>query len=200
MPGPISETARPLAAAVLMAAGRRPKNWTAPYLRFVTGLGLAEGHLRYGAARRFPDPMIGVGYHRRELNTAIPAHPTTTRRTTVRIPGGATAHRLLSEVTQSRLLPRRLQMSLLGRAGLENADQVIIVGGARIVAPADLRIGPGSIINEEVFIDRGPVTLGRNVYIGPRAVIITAHHSIGGPELRAGDGAPAPVTLSLIHI
>lgn len=113
----------------------------------------------------------------------------------MRMPGGATAHRLLSEVMQSRLLSRRLRMSLLGRAGLENADQVIIVGGARIVAPADLRIGPGSIINEEVFIDRGPVTLGRNVYIGPRAVIITAHHSIGGPEQRAGDGAPAPVTV-----
>lgn len=195
MPGPIGEMTRPLATATLMAAGRRPKDWSGPYLRFVTGVGLAEGHLRYGAARRFPDPMIGVGYHRRELNLPTPALLTTSRGTTMRMPGGATAHRLLSEVMQSRLLSRRLRMSLLGRAGLENADQVIIVGGARIVAPADLRIGPGSIINEEVFIDRGPVTLGRNVYIGPRAVIITAHHSIGGPEQRAGDGAPAPVTV-----
>lgn len=113
----------------------------------------------------------------------------------MKIPGGATAHRVAQELAQSRLLPQAMRMKMLGRLGLRGADDVIIIGGARVVDPRDLVIGAGSILNDAVYIDRGPVTLGRNVYIGPRAVIITAKHALGSPELRAGDGAPAPVTV-----
>lgn len=84
-------------------------------------------------------------------------------------------------------------MRLLGRLGLRGAEAVFIAGGARIVEPTDLILGPGCFINQEAFIDRGPVTLGRNVYIGPRAVLITAKHGVGGPDQRAGDGGPAPI-------
>jgi len=84
-------------------------------------------------------------------------------------------------------------MRAFGLLGLQGAQEVRIVGGARLVEPRDLRIGAGSFINDSVFIDRGPVTLGRNVYVGPRAVIITAEHPVGGPELRAAEGAPVPV-------
>ncbi|MFP3472904.1 sugar O-acetyltransferase, partial [Micrococcus sp. SIMBA_144] len=56
-------------------------------------------------------------------------------------------------------------------------------------------MGAGSFINDSAFIDRGPVVLGKNVYIGPRAVLITARHSVGSADPRAGQGAPAAVTV-----
>jgi acetyltransferase-like isoleucine patch superfamily enzyme len=54
-------------------------------------------------------------------------------------------------------------------------------------------IGEGSFLNRDVFVDGVGVRLGRNVYVGPRAMIVTAKHSIGGRALRAAPGAPEEV-------
>lgn len=67
MPHPVREIVNPIIAAGLMALGRREREWGGPYLRLSAGLGLAEGRLRYGAAKRMPPPQIGLGYARAPL-------------------------------------------------------------------------------------------------------------------------------------
>jgi acetyltransferase-like isoleucine patch superfamily enzyme len=56
-------------------------------------------------------------------------------------------------------------------------------------------MGVGTFINREVFLDGVGVSLGRNVYLAPRAMIVTAAHPIGGPELRAAPGAAQAVRI-----
>ncbi|MCK1799884.1 glycosyltransferase [Micrococcus sp. XM4230B] len=194
MPHPLRELTAPVYAAAMMAAGRRRKEWGGPYLRLVTGIGLAEGRLRYGLLGRSTQPQIGVGYGPSDTETATTPQAREGTKG-MSIPGGASARRLLLETAQSRLLPHHMRMKLLGRLGLRGADDVRVVGGAHLVEPRDLVMGAGSFINDSAFIDRGPVVLGKNVYIGPRAVLITARHSVGSADQRAGQGAPAAVTV-----
>ncbi|MBF0744105.1 acyltransferase [Micrococcus yunnanensis] len=113
----------------------------------------------------------------------------------MKIPGGATARRLALAAARSEVLPNRHRPAVLSRLGLVGAEHAKFSAGVRILDPGALTIGEGVFLNREVYIDNGPVTLGRNVYMGPRAMIITAKHSLGGPELRAGDGGPEPVVI-----
>lgn len=113
----------------------------------------------------------------------------------MKVPGGATARRAALLFSRSELVPNRLRPALLDRFGLRAPQEVWISANVRILDPTLLTLGEGVYLNREVYIDNGPVTLGRNVYVGPRAMIITAKHSLGGPELRAGDGGPEPVVI-----
>ncbi|MCV7679015.1 MULTISPECIES: acyltransferase [Micrococcus] len=113
----------------------------------------------------------------------------------MKVPGGATARRAALLFSRSELVPNRLRPARLDRFGLRAPQGVWISANVRILDPTLLTLGEGVYLNREVYIDNGPVTLGRNVYVGPRAMIITAKHSLGGPELRAGDGGPEPVVI-----
>lgn len=113
----------------------------------------------------------------------------------MRLTGGATARRLLLMMSRSELIPNRVRPALLAHLGLEGARHALFSAEVRVLDPARLTVGEGAFLNREVYIDNGPVTLGRNVYMGPRSMIITAKHSLGGPELRAGDGGPEPVVV-----
>lgn len=111
----------------------------------------------------------------------------------MRVPGGATARRLAARAVRSSMVPNRHRHGLYRRLGLRSAEDAWFSSGVRILDPRATVMGAGCFLNEEVFIDRGGVTLGANVYMGPRAMVITADHAIGSPELRAGPGAPRPV-------
>lgn len=113
----------------------------------------------------------------------------------MKIPGGATVRRLAHVAARSDLVPNRHRPALLGRLGLRGADRALFSADVQILDPTALTVGEGAFLNREVYIDNGPVTLGRNVYMGPRSMIITAKHSLGGPELRAGEGGPEPVVV-----
>ncbi|MGJ5609147.1 DapH/DapD/GlmU-related protein [Micrococcus sp. GbtcB5] len=113
----------------------------------------------------------------------------------MKIPGGATARRLLLVASRSEVLPNRLRPALLARLGLQGAQDSWFSAEVRVLDPSALTMQEGCYLNREVLIDNGPVALGRNVYMGPRSMIITAKHSIGGPEMRAGKGGPEPVVV-----
>jgi len=67
MPPAAREILNPLLAAGLMVVGARERDWSAPYLRVSTGLGLLEGELRYRMRKSLPSPQVGVGYERRSM-------------------------------------------------------------------------------------------------------------------------------------
>ena len=111
----------------------------------------------------------------------------------MKIPGLAFARRGLWSITSSRLLPNRQRFAIQSKLGLDHVTEAHIGPNVTFVVPEDVVAGPGCYFNEGVFLDRGGVTLGSNVYMGPRSMIITAHHPIGGPELRAAAGEARPV-------
>lgn len=82
----------------------------------------------------------------------------------------------------------RIRSRLYRFAGCRIGDGVELYGrltltGAR---PANLAVGPGAWIAPFCAIAlRGPVTIGRNVGIGPHVRIYTTEHAIGPAEQRA---------------
>lgn len=71
MPHPVREIVNPVAGAVAMTLGRRPRDFASAYLRMATGVGLVEGHVRH-RLRAFPEPEIGVGYAPRTARAESP--------------------------------------------------------------------------------------------------------------------------------
>jgi maltose O-acetyltransferase len=47
-------------------------------------------------------------------------------------------------------------------------------------------IGPGTFINHGLYVDRGPLTIGANVSIGPRVSFLTRNHEVSDSAKRAG--------------
>jgi maltose O-acetyltransferase len=99
-----------------------------------------------------------------------------------RLPWHATA--LFPEFTFSRVRAR-----LLAMAGCDIHRGVGVLGHVHISGPPgstkNLRIGAGSMIGPHVsFCLDAPITLGENVSIGPRVMLYTASHLIGGPGRR----------------
>lgn len=57
-------------------------------------------------------------------------------------------------------------------------------------------IGRDSTINYGVFFDSSAqVTIGRRCDIGMQVMFCTGTHKIGGPNRRAGDSLPAPISV-----
>jgi maltose O-acetyltransferase len=92
-----------------------------------------------------------------------------------------------------RLLPdftfARARARLLALVGCDIRRGVGVLGHVNLSGPAgsarNLRIGTGSIIAPDVsFCLDAPITLGINVSIGPRVMLYTATHLIGGPSRR----------------
>lgn len=111
----------------------------------------------------------------------------------MRIPGGAAVQRALWQAALSPVVPNTRRRAALEWLGLEGvAPGVLISDGVVFAPPRSVSIGEGSFLNRQVFVDT-EVHLGRRVYVGPRAMFITARHPIGGPELRAAPGRPDPI-------
>lgn len=108
--------------------------------------------------------------------------------------GRGTARRLVWSVARSGLVTNRHRQALFRRMGLDNLGSTWIGPQVTMVVPEEVAAGEGCCINEGVFLDRH-VTLGTNVYIGPRAMLITASHAVGGPSRRAAAGAHHPVAV-----
>jgi maltose O-acetyltransferase len=78
---------------------------------------------------------------------------------------------------------------LLAMVGCDVPRGVGVLGHVDLIGPAgaaeNLRIGTGSIIcpNARFWLDAS-ITLGKNVTIGPSALLCTATHRIGGPSRR----------------
>lgn len=59
-----------------------------------------------------------------------------------------------------------------------------------------LSIGAGSYVNTGVFFDgTAAISIGTRVHLGMQAMILTGGHEVGPASCRAGEIAPAPVTI-----
>jgi acetyltransferase-like isoleucine patch superfamily enzyme len=93
----------------------------------------------------------------------------------------------------ARVLPEftfpRLRARLLSMVGCDVRKGVGVFGHIHLTGPGgsarNLRIGSGSTIAPDAaFCLDAPITLGQNVSIGPRVMLYTATHLIGGSSRR----------------
>lgn len=105
-----------------------------------------------------------------------------------------TLRRIAWEVAMTSIVPTPRRQAFLRRLGLRQSDGACLGQDLAIPAPERVSIGSGSFINRDVMIDVD-TTIGRNVFIGPRATIVTGEHPTGPAHQRAADGAPSPVTI-----
>lgn len=113
------------------------------------------------------------------------------------IPGGATARRLIRAAARMELLPNRLRGRALERRGLRGARDSWWCAGGRVLAPERLTVGHGCFVNHEVLLDDGSIGLGPGVYIGHRAMILTATHEVASPDRRAGQPVHRDVRIGM---
>ena len=106
----------------------------------------------------------------------------------MRLPIPDTLRRAAFVLASTQIVPNRHRLRVLRRLGLGHVDDVLIGPGVIFTRPGSVSAGSGTFINAGVFFDAGPTTLGRNVYIGPRVVLVTGRHSMGPAQFRAGQG------------
>ncbi|WP_347567914.1 acyltransferase [Arthrobacter sp. Y-9] len=102
----------------------------------------------------------------------------------------------MNRVFGSSLIPNRFRAELLHRAGL--ACRGALISDGVHFSGSEVSIGDGSFINREVYFDHGAqITIGRNVAVGMRAMIVTSTHSLGTSMHRAPRGSwkPEPITI-----
>lgn len=117
---------------------------------------------------------------------------------------GALQPRLLIMNGLIRLLPRytaaRLRSRLLRWAGFAIGHGTIIMGPVRLYGYGPihrrLQIGQHCVINTDCFFDLNDcITIADHVSIGHEVMILTASHTMGTAEHRAGPLTTAPVAI-----
>ncbi len=101
---------------------------------------------------------------------------------------------LLNTFSASILVPGRLRWLVLRLYGVRIARAAVrprcFFGGNRVT------IGAGAYVNTGVFFDgTDEIVIGTKVHLGMQSMILTGGHALGPPACRAGDLAPAPVTV-----
>lgn len=89
-------------------------------------------------------------------------------------------------------MPASLRILVLRLCGLHLGAGVAVASGT-IFKGCRVTIGGGSFINHRVFVDRGQLTLGKNVFVGPGVIFATRNHRLGGTDQRAGENIDQPV-------
>jgi acetyltransferase-like isoleucine patch superfamily enzyme len=88
----------------------------------------------------------------------------------------------------SSLIPESLRYLVL-RLGGYSVETSRIQCGLNIFGAGRLSIGRDTYINRQCLLNcSGDIVIGQRVYIGPRAMILTASHEIGAGTQRAGIG------------
>ncbi|OFT56227.1 hypothetical protein HMPREF3159_09415 [Brachybacterium sp. HMSC06H03] len=113
----------------------------------------------------------------------------------MRLPLAGAVRRALFRAAGSSVVPIRHRARLLARLGLAGIDDVALGHGVTFCNPGAIQIGSGSFINNQAYFDAGPIRLGTNVTVGPRALFVTGNHGIGTSTRRAADGAHRGVTV-----
>jgi maltose O-acetyltransferase len=104
-------------------------------------------------------------------------------------PGPDWQRSLLLGVAMSSVVNPQIRRRLLRLWGATLADTAYIHPDSFFYSP-DFDIGDGVFLNRECYVDTYErVTIGRNVWIGPRTMLLTSTHEIGDEQQRAG--APA---------
>lgn len=113
----------------------------------------------------------------------------------MKIAGLGVARRLVELASWSPLVPNTKRGALLSRLGYRGFENAMWSAGSMIVNPAAKQVAEGAFINAGVYMDAGPISIGQNVAIGPRCVLVTGNHSMGPSDKRAADGEHAPIAI-----
>lgn len=149
-------------------------------------------------SRRAPDDQeSGVAYH----PVSVEAAPLDWRRS----PRALAARLRLGVVSEfwtlwvnvlasSPLVHRRLRRWMLRRAGMR--VHTLGVGVGCHFTPGEVHIGRDVYINEGMFVDaRGGIYIGDRSAIGPRVMLISSTHKIGGSRQRCAEHRSMPVVI-----
>ncbi|QHC60054.1 acyltransferase [Rathayibacter sp. VKM Ac-2760] len=102
---------------------------------------------------------------------------------------------LAEAAAYSPLLSARLRWRALRALGWRDLAAPTIKRGGWINGHR-LSIGPGGFLAVGVYLDAAaPITIGREVMIGPHAMVLTSTHAVGGPERRGGASEYHPVSI-----
>jgi maltose O-acetyltransferase len=103
-------------------------------------------------------------------------------------------NKILGTVANAGLCPMSLRLRLLRVCGWRIAPGAHLFS-ARFLN-GQIQVGERAMIAQEVFLhDHAWITLGRQVWIGPRCTILTQTHETGDGECRAGRTVDKPVTI-----
>ncbi|MGN7212979.1 acyltransferase [Brachybacterium paraconglomeratum] len=113
----------------------------------------------------------------------------------MKMPLAGSVRRALFQAAGSSVVPIRHRARLLRQLGLTRVTKPSLGHGITFCNPSAVEMGPSCFINNQVYFDAGSVVLGAKVTVGPRAMFITADHSIGEATHRAGDGSHRGITV-----
>jgi maltose O-acetyltransferase len=100
---------------------------------------------------------------------------------------------MVNTIAPSALLTPRLRRNILRLAGLRVGRGVRLNSGTYIYG-RQVSIGDRTFLNQGCLLDSSaPITLAADVFIGPRCVLTTLGHEIGGPDRRCGRRVRAPI-------
>jgi maltose O-acetyltransferase len=88
----------------------------------------------------------------------------------------------------------RFKAFLLRLRGFQIGNNVKVVSSVKLKLQ-HLSVGDNTYINYETLIAGSDVSIGRNVAIAPRCVIVTGTHEIGDSTNRAGEGKTQSITI-----
>jgi len=94
----------------------------------------------------------------------------------------------------SPLMPNGIRVKYLRLCGLDLGIGTAVASGATFKGSRVIT-GTGCFLNHGVYVDRGQLTLGDNVYVGPRVVFASRNHELGDSNQRAGVNVDEPITV-----
>ena len=93
---------------------------------------------------------------------------------------------LANDLGASTLISNRARLALLRSGGASIGDCIVAPGGLYVGDLARLRISDGAYLNAGVALfPTGGISIGRDVAIGPRTMIMTGTHAVGPSHKRA---------------
>jgi maltose O-acetyltransferase len=155
--------------------------------RFVTGTNASSNAVVIGAGSQMGDPH----------GTASPS--ARTGRTLSGFAACYASDMLLKElfinaIVMADAVPTGLRSTVLKRLGLDLGPETYL-GSRTLLKGTKIKTGRGCFINHGCHIDRGQLTLGNLVYVGPGVTFVTQDHKIGHANKRAGANIDKPITV-----
>ena len=101
---------------------------------------------------------------------------------------------VVNKVLGASIVPRPVRWRAMRAFGLDVAPASI--GPSVYLGTRRVAIGPGVQIGREAYLDgAAPITLRARCGVGPRSMLITGAHDVGGPAGRVGPLRPRPVVI-----
>ena len=99
---------------------------------------------------------------------------------------------LINSVVMRSVIPVGFRSTILRRLGMNLGARTYLGSGTGLKGTM-ITTGQGCFINHDCHVDGGELTLGSNVFVGPRVTFITLDHQIGQRERRASSNVEKPI-------